>query len=93
LNLNKRYLTVTDLLTDDDFLAWQLKKRAGDGGVWADWMAENPDNAELVEEAVVLLAALVSIREKKLPDYQINASFERLLKKIKAKENTLYFIL
>lgn len=92
ISINK-YKTVADLLTDESFIAWQLQQHPGATRVWTRWMTEKPENEALAEEAIQLLAALVTIRQKKLSDYQINTSFERLLRKIKTGEKRVHFIL
>ncbi|HTL08276.1 MAG TPA: hypothetical protein VL307_08480 [Chitinophagaceae bacterium] len=84
-----RYNSVADLLTNDSFLAWQLKNDARHAAVWANWMAGDPANQALVTQASDLLALLVESREKRLSDYQVNMAFERLLKKIAANEKQL----
>ena len=90
---NKNYTSIADLLTDDGFLAWQLKKDDSQNADWNEWMAANPENEQLVKQAAQLLHVFIDLKERKLSEYQVNASFDRLFKKIIKKENRLYSIL
>jgi len=93
VNKRKEDITLADLLTDDGFLAWQLKNDETEAQEWQNWMDRNPENAELVNQAIQLLSVLASMKEKKISDYQVNASFDRLMKKITRRENRFYSIL
>ena len=92
VNNKKEYTSIADLLTDDGFLAWQLKKDDRYNAAWDEWVAANPDNAELADQAAQLLNVIIDLKERKLSEYQVNASVERLLKKIIKEESKLYSI-
>jgi len=83
------YRSVADLLTDDSFLAWQLKKDARHAARWTRWVASHPRNQALAAQAAALLTMLLESKEKRLSDYQINNAFERLLKQIATNEQQL----
>jgi len=82
VNTNKDYTSIADLLTEDSFMAWWLKKDALHEQAWEKWMASKPANAALAREAEQLLAVLVNLETQPISIYQRNASFNRLLKKI-----------
>ena len=85
MNDKKKYTTIADLLTDDGFLAWYLKKNDRKEQVWNKWIAEKPEHAELANRAVQVLSVLIDPEEEKLSNQQINASFDKLLKKLTNK--------
>lgn len=89
----KDYTTIADLLTDDGFLAWQLKKDDSYDADWNEWVAANPENARLANQAAHVLNVFIDLKERKLSEYQVNASFDRLFKKIIKKESRLYSLL
>ena len=86
MNTGKKYTEVTDLLIDDVFLAWYLKKDEKLMQVWDEWIAEKYEHAEMAKEARQILAVLFSLQTENISSYQRNASFERLLKKITSQE-------
>jgi len=79
VNEKKKYATIADLLTDDSFLAWHLKKNGRYKQSWNKWIAEKPVHAALAKQAEQVLSVLINPEEEKLSDRQVNASFEKLL--------------
>ena len=90
MNDKKKYTTIADLLTDDGFLAWHLKKNDRRLQTWNKWIAENPEHAALANQAEQLLSVLINPEEEKLSNQQVNASFDRLLKKIVNKKKSVH---
>jgi hypothetical protein len=90
VNDNKRYTTIADLLADDGFMAWHLKKNDRHEQTWNKWIAEKPEHAELANRAVQVLSVLIIPEEEKLSNQQIKASFDRLLKKINSQGKIIH---
>jgi hypothetical protein len=90
---NKKYTSIADLLMDDGFLAWHFKKDHSNDTKWNEWVASNSENAQLANQAAKLLTVFIELKERKLSEYQVNASFDRLFKKIIKKETKHYSIL
>ena len=90
MNEKKKYATIADLLTDDSFLAWHLKKNGRYKQSWNKWIAEKPVHAALAKQAEQVLSVLINPEEEKLSDRQVNASFEKLLRKINNQGKTIH---
>ena len=89
MNTNKAYTSIADLLAEESFLAWYLKKNVLHEQAWEQWMAARPARAALVKEAEQVLEVLVNLERQPISNYQRNASFDRLMKKIADKEKKL----
>jgi len=93
VNCKKKYTTIADLLTDDGFLAWHLRKDDRYDLIWNEWVAEDSEHAQLANQAAQVLSVFIGLKTQKLSEYQVNACFNRLLKKIIKKEYKLYSFL
>ena len=89
MNAKKTYTSIAELLAEESFLAWYLKKNALHEQAWEQWMAAQPGRAALVNEAEQVLEVLVNLEREPISNYQRNTSFNRLLKKIADKEKKL----
>ena len=77
---------MADLLTDDSFLAWYLKKNEKDERTWNQWIAATPEQAALARQAEHMLSVLIDLQTDNVSAYQRKISFDRLLKKITEQE-------
>ena len=77
----QKYTQAEDLLTDESFLAWQLKASSDEKLQWEKWMHENPDKVALVHEAQSLLGSLI-LKESSIPEVQIQKAEENLIQAI-----------
>ena len=89
LNYDKKYTTIADLLADDSFVAWYLKKNEKDGCAWNQWIAAAPEQAALAKQAERMLSVLIDLETKNVSAYQRNISFGKLLKKIIEQEKKM----
>ncbi|MGG7661575.1 FecR family protein [Dyadobacter sp. BHUBP1] len=56
--MNYRYYTATDFVTDPSFRSWILEQDSSAAAFWENWMKENPDRREELDEARALLYVL-----------------------------------
>ena len=79
------YTTVEELLTDDSFLAWHHQTNEIAVHKWVKWIEASPAHKRLADEAVQLLSMIGWAEEESLiPEQQVKASYERLIKTIVA---------
>jgi transmembrane sensor len=62
----KHFQQVEDVLADETFLGWYFKADAGQVSTWENWLAANPHQQALVNEAIELMNSL--------PKQQLTAS-------------------
>ena len=74
--------TVEELLADESFLAWHHQTDGEALRLWNEWIAANPEHAQLAEQAIRLLNH-IHIAEKGKTNAQINAAADRLNQAIK----------
>lgn len=55
------FLTVEDFLENKAFRRWVKERKAKDRKFWQQWLAQNPEQRELYEEAVALLLVIQGI--------------------------------
>jgi ferric-dicitrate binding protein FerR (iron transport regulator) len=82
----KNYAQPEDLLSDDTFLSWYFKTDPDDIQKWEKWIAENPGEQVLVQQAIELLKG-VQLTEKELTGSQVTAAEHRLFQKIQELES------
>lgn len=56
--MNYRHYTATDFVTDPFFRSWILEQDSSAAAFWENWMKENPDRREELDEARALLYVL-----------------------------------
>ncbi len=56
--MNYRHYTASDFVTDPFFRSWILDRDLSAAAFWEDWMKENPDRREELDEARALLYVL-----------------------------------
>src|SRR5262249_40593005 len=54
--MTKYFHQVEDVIADDSFLAWYHKESERQIREWEEWLAGNPDQRRLVEEAVAFMS-------------------------------------
>ena len=81
--MQKDYREPEDLLSDESFLSWYFSPDRQTDLEWTRWMKEAPDKEQLVRDAVALLESTV-IREKELPEGQLQLAQAALMQKIGA---------
>lgn len=85
--MEKRFVNVEEVLSDDMFLEWYFNIKPGKRKVWEEWMAANPQQTQLVDEAAAIMDQLY-MKEAPVPDQQIEMAFDKINKKLKEKNNT-----
>ena len=87
--MSDNYREPEDLLADESFLSWYFKTGKEGDSNWELWMADHPDRAKLVEQAMALLQ-IARQPEKAIPAHQLKEAESALFKKIAAlpDENT-----
>ncbi|MEO5681396.1 MAG: hypothetical protein ABIQ88_02080 [Chitinophagaceae bacterium] len=78
----KKVKAVAGLLADESFLDWHLQTNKVYEQYWDEWINEKPAHALLAATAVKLLQIITAPSVEKISCPELNASFERLLKKI-----------
>lgn len=56
--MNYRHYTATDFVTDPFFRSWILEQESSAAAFWENWIKENPDRQEELDEARALLYVL-----------------------------------
>ena len=79
--MSKEFREPEDFLSDESFLSWYFESGREEDGSWERWMANSPGRRELVDRAVAILDA-TRMREKPLPDAQVQRAEAALLQRI-----------
>lgn len=82
--MQHKYRTVEDLLKEESFINYCLRKNEQDVHYWETYIAENPGKKELIEEAVQEYRLLFTA----LAQADLEEQLEGLKKKMTASENT-----
>ncbi len=80
--MTKNFKHAADIWTDEDFLAWYYKENAEKTGAWEQWMAANPMQQALVQEARAHMD-LLALNERPID----TATIEMQLKTLHARIN------
>src|SRR5260370_744514 len=83
--MSENYNEPEDLLSDESFLSWYFKTGIEGADFWNEWIAGDPDNNRLAEQAIVILKTTVSA-ETPLRAGQRQRAEDALFSKL----NTLY---
>lgn len=75
--MEKNFLSVEEVLIDESFLSWYFHKSPGKVQEWNDWLAANPQQQPLFNEAVHIMS-LLHVREKEVPVEAIESAYQRL---------------
>jgi len=86
--MSDNYREPEDLLADESFLSWYFKTGKEGDNNWELWMADHPDRAKLVEQAMALLQNARQ-PEKAIPAHQLKEAESALFKKIAALPDEL----
>jgi ferric-dicitrate binding protein FerR (iron transport regulator) len=82
--MQHKYRTVEDLLKEESFINYCLRKNEQDVHYWEKYVADNPDKAALVEEAVQEYRLLFSA----LAEADLEEQLESLKKRMAGSEGT-----
>jgi len=83
--MDKVFLSVDDVLADEDFLAWYFKGSVKKAATWEQWLADHPDRQPLVNEAIGLLSEIHS-QEKEIAAEKVEAAAKKLNAAIEGRE-------
>lgn len=76
--MDKNFFTVEDIVADESFQSWYLKKNDEKRAAWEVWMTAHPEQATLVAEAREYLDKL-ALNEREVPENQLIAAEQRLM--------------
>src|SRR5437762_13640689 len=85
--MEKVFQSVEEILADEIFQAWYLKREAGRVLVWENWMETHPAQRPLVNEAVMCMQNIL-IAEGGVPDGQVEAASDRLMRTLAKSKRT-----
>ena len=86
----KNYTTVEELLINDGFLKWYQQTDEKEVHAWDKWIAENPENQRLANEAVQVLLFIRVEHENKITEQEIKAATNRLTNTIRNTKSNYY---
>ncbi|MFL9485118.1 FecR family protein [Chitinophagaceae bacterium LWZ2-11] len=75
--MNKKFLTVEELIEDEGFLKWFHQSDEQSIQQWEQWKDESPENHALLNEAVQLLSA-IQFKEPEISDQQVNDAWYKI---------------
>lgn len=79
--MDKNFFTVEDIVADEGFQSWYLKRNDEKRLAWEAWMVAHPEQAVLVAEAREYMDQL-SFLEREVPENQLIAAEHRLMASI-----------
>jgi transmembrane sensor len=75
--MRKFFVSVEDILSDEDFLSWYFEDSVEKTKAWNDWAVSNPQLKPLIDEAVNMMSQL-HIVETNVSENDTEASLQRL---------------
>jgi transmembrane sensor len=75
--MERIFKSVEDILTDELFLSWYYHSSPEKAQKWNDWLAANPGQQALVEEAITIMSQL-NVKENDVPRSSIESAWQRL---------------
>lgn len=85
--MEKKFLSVEDVVADETFLSWFYKESASKIQEWEEWVAVNPEQISLIDEAVNAMSQL-QLDEQEIPEEQKQLAFHKLTNSINEAEGT-----
>ncbi len=79
--MEKKFISVEDILANETFLSWFHNESAVAVEAWEQWLTANPDQQHLVDEAVAVVSQL-HLKEINLPQERIDRSYQQLINSI-----------
>jgi ferric-dicitrate binding protein FerR (iron transport regulator) len=83
-DMSRSFQRIEEVIENEDFQAWFTGKHVAG---WDEWLAANPSQAELVNDAVALMKD-IRIQEAAVPAQQIADAYAKLETRIAAKPQT-----
>src|SRR5258708_11151270 len=74
--MKKIFVSVEDVLADESFLSWYSHRSDEKGQEWNNWLAENPDQQPLIDEAVHIMDQLP--KESNVSSSRLESAWDRL---------------
>lgn len=78
--------TVEDLLFNRSFRTWVLNRNSPESEFWENWIAQNPDKAELINHSKSIIYAL-QLNFKVLDEEAIQREIKKVLQKLKDRSH------
>jgi transmembrane sensor len=83
--MTKSFSNIEDVLADESFQAWHYKESEQAIRVWEDWLRENPQYNQIVEEATSLLNG-IKVREQEVATGKVDIAYQRLVNRLQLGE-------
>lgn len=78
--------SVEDFVQDLRFRSWVKNPSREEDHIWQEWMRENADNVEMIEEARAIILSVHPINTENISDREIQHEIENILAAISAEE-------
>ena len=83
---NNDFNQLEDFLESESFVSWVESGQKASGYFWSEWIQNNPEKRELVDEAIMLIQG-VEFSPLEVPDSQVDSALERLNQNIDLRKN------
>ena len=83
---NNDFNQLEDFLESESFVSWVKSGQEASGYFWSEWIQNNPEKRELIDEAIMLIQG-VDFSPLEVTDSQVDSALERLNQKIDLKKD------